>query len=73
MNQVKRLEALGKFKNQLKNVLVATEVGSRGLDLPEVAYVINFDVPQNYRAYIHRVGRTARAGKHGQAFTLVNQ
>eukprot|EP01056_Protomagalhaensia_sp_Gyna25_P003441 Protomagalhaensia_sp_Gyna_25__3440@NODE_30_length_7280_cov_84_840492_g20_i0_p3_GENE_NODE_30_length_7280_cov_84_840492_g20_i0NODE_30_length_7280_cov_84_840492_g20_i0_p3_ORF_typecomplete_len391_score81_48DEAD/PF00270_29/5_9e51DEAD/PF00270_29/1_1e02Helicase_C/PF00271_31/9_3e02Helicase_C/PF00271_31/1_9e03Helicase_C/PF00271_31/2_2e27ERCC3_RAD25_C/PF16203_5/9e14ResIII/PF04851_15/6_2e11UTP25/PF06862_12/0_0012SNF2_N/PF00176_23/0_00024Flavi_DEAD/PF07652_14/0_0056AAA_19/PF13245_6/0_01T4SSDNA_transf/PF0253 len=73
MKQEVRLTALGRFKKKDCKVLLTTEVGARGLDLPEVHYVINFDVPMTYKDYIHRVGRTARAGKSGQSFTLVTQ
>eukprot|EP01053_Blabericola_migrator_P000428 Blabericola_migrator_1__427@NODE_1102_length_5429_cov_104_416076_g755_i0_p1_GENE_NODE_1102_length_5429_cov_104_416076_g755_i0NODE_1102_length_5429_cov_104_416076_g755_i0_p1_ORF_typecomplete_len524_score118_61DEAD/PF00270_29/9_4e50DEAD/PF00270_29/13Helicase_C/PF00271_31/3_6e03Helicase_C/PF00271_31/1_4e03Helicase_C/PF00271_31/4_9e28ERCC3_RAD25_C/PF16203_5/1_6e12ResIII/PF04851_15/6_2e11SNF2_N/PF00176_23/0_00012SecA_DEAD/PF07517_14/0_00031AAA_19/PF13245_6/0_00065Flavi_DEAD/PF07652_14/0_0011UTP25/PF0 len=73
MTQGVRLNRLNRFKKKEMRVLVTTEVGSRGLDLPEVHYVINFDVPQTYKDYIHRVGRTARAGKKGQSITLCSQ
>jgi len=73
MSQTQRLGALSGFKAASKKVLVATEVGSRGLDIPHVDLVVNFDVPLSSKDYIHRVGRTARAGRAGRAVTLVTQ
>lgn len=73
MSQPKRLGALGKFKSGGRNILIATDVASRGLDIPGVDVVINYDVPQSSKDYIHRVGRTARAGKSGKSITLVTQ
>jgi len=73
MTQPQRIGALNQFKSANKKVLVATEVGSRGLDIPHVEVVVNFDVPMASKDYIHRVGRTARAGKTGRAVTLVTQ
>ncbi|XP_063846973.1 probable ATP-dependent RNA helicase DDX47 [Scylla paramamosain] len=73
MTQNKRLGALNKFKAKERSILLATDVASRGLDIPAVDYVINFDVPMHSKNYIHRVGRTARAGKAGVAITLVSQ
>ncbi|XVE52788.1 hypothetical protein DITRI_Ditri02bG0151800 [Diplodiscus trichospermus] len=73
MSQSKRLGALNKFKSGECNVLVCTDVASRGLDIPSVDMVINYDIPTNSKDYIHRVGRTARAGRSGVAISLVNQ
>uniref|UniRef100_A0A6A7FTP5 ATP-dependent RNA helicase DDX47 n=1 Tax=Hirondellea gigas TaxID=1518452 RepID=A0A6A7FTP5_9CRUS len=73
MSQTKRLEALAKFKKKERSVLVATNVASRGLDIPCVDYVINLEVPTKSEDYIHRVGRTARAGRTGTAITFVSQ
>eukprot|EP00746_Dinoflagellata_sp_MGD_P143740 gnl/MRDRNA2_/MRDRNA2_76530_c0_seq1.p1 gnl/MRDRNA2_/MRDRNA2_76530_c0~~gnl/MRDRNA2_/MRDRNA2_76530_c0_seq1.p1 ORF type:complete len:449 (+),score=115.36 gnl/MRDRNA2_/MRDRNA2_76530_c0_seq1:93-1439(+) len=73
LSQQQRLGALGSFKAGEKRILVATDVASRGLDIPAVDLVINFDVPKNSKDYIHRVGRTARAGRAGRAVTLVTQ
>lgn len=73
MSQPKRLAALNKFKAGERSLLIATDVASRGLDIPSVDVVINYDVPSNSKDYVHRVGRTARAGRSGRAITLVTQ
>ncbi|KAG5009235.1 hypothetical protein JHK87_017750 [Glycine soja] len=73
MSQSKRLGALNKFKSGECNILLCTDVASRGLDIPTVDMVINYDIPTNSKDYIHRVGRTARAGRFGVAISLVNQ
>jgi len=73
MSQTKRLGSLARFKQRDANVLVATDVASRGLDIPSVDLVINYDLPMNPKDYIHRVGRTARAGKAGRAISFVTQ
>ncbi|KAF7838325.1 DEAD-box ATP-dependent RNA helicase 10 [Senna tora] len=73
MSQSKRLGALNKFKSGDCNILICTDVASRGLDIPTVDMVINYDIPTNSKDYIHRVGRTARAGRSGVAISLVNQ
>ncbi len=73
MNQAHRFLALEKFKSRQRSVLVATDVASRGIDIPFVDLVINYDVPVKSEDYIHRVGRTARAGRGGRAVTIVTQ
>lgn len=73
MAQPKRLAALTKFKAGEKSILVATDVASRGLDIPRVDLVMNYDIPNNGKDYVHRVGRTARAGRAGRALNLVSQ
>ncbi|XP_075689653.1 putative ATP-dependent RNA helicase DDX47 [Rhinoderma darwinii] len=73
MSQNKRLGSLNKFKAKSRSVLLATDVASRGLDIPHVDVVINFDIPTHSKDYIHRVGRTARAGRSGKAITFVTQ
>ena len=71
--QRNRTDNLARFRASAARILVATDVASRGLDIPEVGLVINYDVPRNPSDYIHRVGRTARAGKSGEAITLIGQ
>ncbi len=73
MSQVKRIQSLSQFKTKSKNILIATEVAARGLDIPEIELIVNYDVPMNPKDYVHRVGRTARAGKAGLAITIVTQ
>jgi superfamily II DNA/RNA helicase len=67
----KRLRALDLFKKDHVQVLVATDVAARGLDISGVSHVINFDLPSSYEDYVHRIGRTGRAGKTGKALTFV--
>lgn len=71
-NQNQRMRALDKFKQNVVQILIATDVASRGLDIPNVSHVINYDLPESYEAYIHRIGRTGRADKRGIALTFVN-
>jgi len=66
-----RQNALFMFKNGKVEILVATDVAARGLDIPNVSHVINFDLPGSYEDYIHRIGRTGRAGKTGVALTFI--
>ncbi|CAK9254395.1 unnamed protein product, partial [Sphagnum jensenii] len=73
MGQSKRLGSLNKFKSKTRSILIATDVASRGLDIPHVDVVINFDIPTHSKDYIHRVGRTARAGRYGKSITFVSQ
>ena len=72
-SQSQRERALKKFKDSTVNVLVATDVAARGLDIPNVTHVINYDIPQAYDDYVHRIGRTGRAGKSGTALTFVQK
>lgn len=71
-NHIQRQRALGKFKDNHSQVLVATDVAARGLDIADVSHVINYDLPQTYDDYIHRIGRTGRAGKRGKALTFID-
>ena len=71
MEQEKRVEAIRRFRNEEVNVLVATDVAARGIDLPDVSHVINVDLPRTADVYVHRIGRTGRAGKRGVAISLV--
>lgn len=70
MKQAQRTQVLNSFKNGTTNVLIATDVAARGIDVDDVDYVINYDIPQNPEYYVHRIGRTARAGKSGCAITI---
>ncbi len=69
--QSQRQRILQSFKSDQINILLATDVASRGLDIPDVSHVINYDLPQTYDDYVHRIGRTGRAGKTGIALTFV--
>ena len=71
MDQSARLKMLNAFRNNEVTFLIASDVAARGLDIPEVSHVINFDVPIHAEDYVHRIGRTGRAGREGQAFTMV--
>tara|TARA_B110000879_G_scaffold202422_1_gene278773 strand:- start:596 stop:1879 length:1284 start_codon:yes stop_codon:yes gene_type:complete len=70
MNQSSRINSLEEFKNGLADILVASDVAARGLDVAGLSHVFNYDVPNNPEDYVHRIGRTGRAGLSGKAFTL---
>ncbi len=71
-NHGRRQRALKSFKDNTVQILVATDVAARGLDIPNVTHVINFDLPETYEDYIHRIGRTGRGGAKGKALTFVD-
>ena len=70
-NQSRRQKALALFKGSRVQVLVATDVAARGIDVEDVSHVINYDIPTTYEDYVHRIGRTGRAGKRGKALTFI--
>jgi len=72
MDQKSRMETLDAFKTNKLTLLVASDVAARGLDIPAVSHVFNFDVPVHAEDYVHRIGRTGRAGRSGVAYTLVS-
>lgn len=72
LSQAKRMSVLRKFKEGKIDVLVATDVAARGLDISGVTHVYNYDIPQDPESYVHRIGRTGRAGKEGMAITFVS-
>jgi len=71
LTQGKRMSVLNKFKNGRVDVLVATDVAARGLDITGVTHVYNFDIPQDPESYVHRIGRTGRAGRTGEAISFI--
>jgi ATP-dependent RNA helicase DDX49/DBP8 len=73
MNQTLRFASLNKFKSRTTRILIATDVASRGLDIPEVDLVLNYDLPKISSEYVHRVGRTARAGRKGRSLSFITQ
>jgi superfamily II DNA/RNA helicase len=72
LEQDQREEVMRKFRNKQINVLVATDVISRGIDVDGIDMVVNYDVPRDAEDYVHRIGRTARAQRSGEALTLVS-
>ncbi|MBR9700988.1 DEAD/DEAH box helicase [Candidatus Woesearchaeota archaeon] len=73
LSQAKREVVMDQFKKNKIHLLIATDVAARGLDISNISHVINYDVPQNPEDYIHRIGRTARAGKKGKAITILEE
>ncbi|MEP0520905.1 MAG: DEAD/DEAH box helicase [Hyphomicrobiales bacterium] len=73
MDQHARMKMLSSFKDLSTTLLVASDVAARGLDIPEVSHVFNYDVPTHAEDYVHRIGRTGRAGRTGTAYTLVSK
>src|SRR5690606_1235573 len=73
MDQRARMTMLENFRNGKLKLLVASDVAARGLDIPDVSHVFNFDTPIHSEDYVHRIGRTGRAGRSGKAFTLVTR
>jgi superfamily II DNA/RNA helicase len=71
LSQSRRRDAINGFKSGKYQVLVATDIAARGIDVTNVSHVINFDIPATTQTYIHRIGRTGRAQRSGQAYTLV--
>jgi ATP-dependent RNA helicase DeaD len=71
--QSQRTKALAAFNDGRTRILVATNVAARGLDIPNVSHVVNYDLPEDVETYVHRIGRTARAGKHGVAVSLIGE
>lgn len=71
MSQAQRDKIMNGFRKGLVDILIATDVAARGIDIDDVEAVINYDIPQDIEYYVHRIGRTGRAGKKGRAFTLV--
>lgn len=72
LTQAQRLDSLEKFRDGACDFLIATDLAGRGLDITGIDVVINFEVPRNLSEYVHRVGRTARAGRRGKAVTLAD-
>ena len=73
MTQAHRDSVMSRFRSGTLRILVATNVAARGLDIPAVSHVINYDMPGNLEEYVHRIGRTARMGRPGTAITFVSE
>ena len=72
LSQAQRDRVMKRFRSGQAQILIATDVAARGLDIPDVSHVINYDAPDNAETYVHRIGRTGRAGRGGEAITLVS-
>jgi ATP-dependent RNA helicase DeaD len=72
LTQIAREKILWRFRNKQINILVATDVAARGIDIIELTHVINYSLPQDFDSYVHRIGRTGRAGKEGTAITFIS-
>jgi superfamily II DNA/RNA helicase len=70
-SQSQRQRALRRFKKSEVNILVATDVAARGIDVADITHVINYSQPQSYDDYVHRIGRAGRAGRTGYALTFI--
>jgi ATP-dependent RNA helicase DeaD len=70
LSQAKREQVMKRFREAKLQILVATDVAARGLDVEGITHVFNYDIPQDVESYIHRIGRTGRAGEKGLAITL---
>ncbi len=68
---MQREKVLGKFRNKKLSILVATDVAARGIDVADITLVVNYDIPNKAETYVHRIGRTGRAGAEGEAVSLV--
>ena len=71
LSQVQRDRVMRRFRGGQADILIATDVAARGLDIPDVSHVVNYDIPDSAEAYVHRIGRTGRAGRSGTAITLI--
>ena len=70
LNQRQRENTLSRFRNKKFNILIATDVAARGLDITTVSHIINYDLPDDVETYFHRIGRTARAGAQGTSLCI---
>src|SRR5690606_37251128 len=73
MTQNRRQEAMNGFRDGKYDILVATDIAARGIDVSDISHVINFDIPDTVDAYTHRIGRTGRAAQTGEAFTFIGE